>query len=153
MEGPCSASQILANLAVRSTITEDPLGSYRVTVKTCSGQGECDTACVVGVFRKHAAGQCTVGCDSLCFGCMACVAVCPAEGALGMALPQVVESMQKSKRKRNHVPAWAMAAGIALLFLGLVGFAKATGHWNSHVPSAVYRQLVPNANMAQHPMP
>ena len=76
MEGPRSASQILANLAVRSTITEDPLGSYRVTVKTCSGQGECVTACVVGVFRKNEAGQCTVGCDSLCFGCMACVAQC-----------------------------------------------------------------------------
>lgn len=88
-----------------------------------------------------------------CTGCMACVAVCPAEGALGMSLPQMLQLRTESKRKRNHVPAWAMAAGIALLFLGLVGFAKATGHWNSPIPNAVYQQLVPNASLAQHPMP
>ena len=66
-----------------------------------------------------------------------------------MTLPQMLES----QRRKNRLPAWAMAAGIALLFLGLVGFAKATGHWNSHVPNAVYQQLVPHANAASHPMP
>jgi len=84
-----------------------------------------------------------------CTGCLECVAVCPVEGALAMTLPQMLES----KRRKNRLPAWAMAAGIALLFLGLVGFAKATGHWNSHVPNAVYQQLVPHANAASHPMP
>jgi len=88
-----------------------------------------------------------------CTGCMACVAICPADGALRMSLPQTLESMLESKRKRNGMPAWAMAAGIALLFLGLVGFAKATGHWNTHVSSADYQRLVPHANLAQHPMP
>ncbi len=84
-----------------------------------------------------------------CTGCMACIAVCPADGALEMSMPK----MLASKRKKNGLPAWAMAAGIALLFLGLVGFARATGHWNSHIPVAVYRQLVPHADLAQHPMP
>jgi len=88
-----------------------------------------------------------------CTGCMACVAVCPAEGALGLSLPQRLESMLESKRKRNGMPAWAVATGIALLFLGLVGFAKATGHWNTPVSNAVYQELVPHANQAQHPMP
>jgi polyferredoxin len=84
-----------------------------------------------------------------CTGCMACVAACPAEGALVMSLPQMLES----KRKRKGLPAWAMAAGIALLFLGLAGFAKFTGHWNSPVPNAVYQQLIPHANSVAHPMP
>ena len=51
------------------------------------------------------------------------------------------------------LPAWALAAGIALMFLGVAGFAKATGHWNSHVPDVVYERLVPNADQAAHLMP
>lgn len=85
-----------------------------------------------------------------CTGCMACVAVCPAEGALGMSLPRMLES--KKRERRNGMPGWAMAIGIALLFLGLVGFAKMTGHWNTRVPNAVYQELVPHANLATHPM-
>ena len=46
-----------------------------------------------------------------------------------------------------------MAAGIALLFLGIVGFAKAAGHWSSDVPTTIYKQLVPHANETRHPMP
>jgi polyferredoxin len=84
-----------------------------------------------------------------CTGCMACVAVCPVEGALAMSLPKMLES----KKKKNGLPGWAMAAGIALLFLGSVGFAKVTGHWNTPVSDAVYRRLVPHANLAHHPMP
>ncbi|HXH48551.1 MAG TPA: 4Fe-4S binding protein [Terriglobia bacterium] len=84
-----------------------------------------------------------------CTGCMACVAVCPAEGALVMSLPQMLES----KRKRKGLPGWAMAAGIALLFLGLAGFAKVTGHWNSPVPNSAYQQLIPHADSVAHPMP
>jgi polyferredoxin len=84
-----------------------------------------------------------------CTGCLACVAVCPAEGALVMSLPQMLES----KRKTKGLPAWAMAAGIALLFLGLAGFAKVTGHWNSPVPNSTYHQLIPHADAVAHPMP
>ena len=53
----------------------------------------------------------------------------------------------------GKMPAWAMAAGVAALFIGITGFAKATAHWNTPLPDAVYRQLVPHANDAQHPMP
>jgi polyferredoxin len=84
-----------------------------------------------------------------CTGCMACVAVCPVQGALAMSIPRTLES----KRKKNGLPGWAMAAGIALLFLGVVGFAKATGHWSTPISKVVYRQLVPHANLAHHPMP
>jgi polyferredoxin len=81
-----------------------------------------------------------------CTGCLECVAVCPAEGALQLALPKV------GKRTRR-VPAWAMAAGLAVLFFGIVGYAKAVGLWNSPIPNAVYQQLVPHAGEARHPMP
>jgi polyferredoxin len=81
-----------------------------------------------------------------CTGCLECVAICPVEGALHLALPQ----LSKSPRR---VPYWAMAAGIVLLFVGVVGFTKAIGVWESQVPSAGYRQLVPRASQGRHPMP
>jgi polyferredoxin len=107
-------------------------------------------------------GKCAKACPSLlpvdklvkiqsveCTGCLECVAVCPAENALGMNLP----AMLRANKQRLGLPTWALAAGIALMFLGVAGFAKATGHWNSPVPDAVYQRLVPNADEAAHPMP
>jgi len=83
-----------------------------------------------------------------CTGCLECVAVCPAQDALAMSLPALA-----TKTKRIAMPAWAIAAAIAMLFLGMAGFAKATGHWESAIPAAVYERLVPNADQAAHPMP
>jgi hypothetical protein len=51
------------------------------------------------------------------------------------------------------MPAWAMAAGIAALFLGIVGFAKTKGYWNTNVSRSTYLELVPLADQAAHPMP
>ncbi len=81
-----------------------------------------------------------------CTGCLECVAVCPSEGALQLALPRSTHAP-----KDGRVPAWAMAAGIAVLFFGIVGYAKTCGYWNGEVPDYVYRQLVPQANDAGHP--
>lgn len=80
-----------------------------------------------------------------CTGCLECVAVCPAEGALQMSLPRIA--------RRRRVPAWGVAAGLAALFFGIVGYAKVAGVWSSTVAPAVYRQLVPHASEARHPMP
>ena len=85
-----------------------------------------------------------------CTGCLECVAVCPAEGALQMALPQIMASRAP---KNAGLPAWALAAGVAALFLGIVGFAKTEGYWKSEIPRSVYQRLVPHANEASHPMP
>ena len=76
-----------------------------------------------------------------CTGCLECVAVCPAEGALLIGT------------KDGRMPTWAFAAGVAVVFFGIVGFAKVEGYWKSDVPSAVYQHLVPHANEASHPMP
>lgn len=75
-----------------------------------------------------------------CTACMECVAVCPASGALQLSLP----------RKRKLSPA-VVAAAIALLFFGLVGYAKLTSHWNTNIPRDAYMQLVPTANESSHP--
>jgi polyferredoxin len=83
-----------------------------------------------------------------CTGCLECVAVCPAQGALQMALPRFVAAPE-----RRPVRSWAFAAGVAVLLFGIVGFAKTEGYWKSDVPQAVYKQLVPHANEASHPMP
>jgi polyferredoxin len=75
-----------------------------------------------------------------CTGCMECVAACPAEGALLLAAPH-----------RRHVPAWAMAAGVAAIFLGICGYAHWTGHWQTELPGRLYFELVPRANEFTHP--
>jgi polyferredoxin len=81
-----------------------------------------------------------------CTGCLECVAVCPAEGALQISLPKWTRLASEVR-----IPAWAMAVAIAVLFLGIVGFAKSAGYWNGDVPDYVYQQLVPQANDINHP--
>lgn len=75
-----------------------------------------------------------------CTACMVCVAVCPAEGALHLALP-----------RRWTVPAWAVAASCAVIFFALYGYANYMGYWDTNVPHDVYLRLVPRANEFQHP--
>ncbi len=81
-----------------------------------------------------------------CTGCLECVAVCPAKDTLTVSVPLNV-------RKRRAIPAWCMAAGIAIVFLGVVGYAKVTGQWNTNLPKQVYLELVPNASAQEHPVP
>jgi polyferredoxin len=76
-----------------------------------------------------------------CLGCMECVAVCPAEGALAMTLTPT----------RRPVPAWAIGAGAAGIFLVFVLAAKLTGHWDSPITEQAYRELIPHAREFSHP--
>lgn len=75
-----------------------------------------------------------------CLGCMECVNVCPAEGALDM-----------KALGRKKVQPWMIAAGVAAIFFGLVGYARVSGHWHSNVPNSVYERLIPNADEFTHP--
>jgi polyferredoxin len=81
-----------------------------------------------------------------CTGCLECVAICPAQDALAMSVPAGL-------RKRRTIPAWGMAAGIAILFLGIADYARVTGQWNMKVPKQVYLDLVPKASEQEHPIP
>lgn len=76
-----------------------------------------------------------------CMACMECVAVCPAKDALG--LTTIVS--------RRRVSAWSVAAGITILFFGIIGWAHITGHWNSHIPRQTYLELVLHAQELHHP--
>jgi len=75
-----------------------------------------------------------------CTGCLQCIADCPAAGALIMEGP-----------RRKPVPAFAIAAGVAMLFLGICGYARWTGHWHTDLPVRVYQELIPHANEFTHP--
>lgn len=83
-----------------------------------------------------------------CMGCLPCVAVCPAENALALSLPQA----HPLGAGNSRMSARAVALGIALLFFGVVGYAKTAGFWKSQVPNGIYERLVPHAEEAQHPM-
>jgi polyferredoxin len=82
-----------------------------------------------------------------CNICFECVDACPEEGALQATLGIPI---LKSGRK-TPLSAVAIAAGIAIVFLGTVGMAKATGHWETTHPIEIYRQLIPNAQKISHP--
>jgi polyferredoxin len=75
-----------------------------------------------------------------CAACLECVASCPAEGALMLAAPG-----------RRRIPPWALAAGIAAVFLGVVAAARLTGHWETELPTELLFQLVPRASELSHP--
>jgi polyferredoxin len=76
-----------------------------------------------------------------CTGCIKCVRACPAEGALGMHFGHIL------------VPTWVVAVGIALVFGGVVGYAKASQHWRTHISPSFYQELIPAADQVSHPMP
>ena len=86
-----------------------------------------------------------------CTGCLECVAVCPAQETLVVSVFPHFPKAGKYGPPKRVVPAWAFAAGIAVIFFGLVGYAKLTKHWDTRVPQAVYFQLVPNASEQRHP--
>ncbi len=75
-----------------------------------------------------------------CLGCYQCVSDCPVDGALEMAFGS----------KTRVEPAW-IAAGIMVIFLGLILGARLTGHWHTDIPDEVYFELIPAADQFPHP--
>jgi hypothetical protein len=43
-----------------------------------------------------------------------------------------------------------VAAVLAIVFLGLIGAARITGHWQTNISRDIYMQLVPNAENFDH---
>jgi hypothetical protein len=82
---------------------------------------------------------------------MECIAVCPAENALQLAVPPKRQPVPIAARWRQRaLKPETIAAVLALVFLGLVGAARATGHWQTNVSNEIYMQLVPNAESFDH---
>lgn len=102
--------------------------------ETCIDCAKCARACPsrlpVDVKRSIVSPECT--------GCMECVAACPVKDTLAM-----------SATRRRALPAWALAAGIAAVFLGLVGYARLTGNWHTEIDPRVYHLLLRGAPEAR----
>lgn len=86
-----------------------------------------------------------------CTACMECIAACPAQNALQFSLPPRRAAEIKDRWRNLVLTPMAVAIVLASLFFSFVGYAKATGHWNTNLPRAVYMELVPNANYLSHP--
>jgi ferredoxin len=86
-----------------------------------------------------------------CTACMACVASCPAENALQFALAPRKTTTIRERWARRALGPLAVASILAYLFLGFVLYARATNHWQTTMPRAVYMHLVPRANQLTHP--
>jgi polyferredoxin len=101
-----------------------------------------------------------------CTGCLSCIAACPAENALNFALPPhhtptrplsadaspAAQSLALSNARWHHriLQPRTVVVVLAILFFGLVGLARATNHWQTHLPRALYQQLVPHADDYKH---
>jgi polyferredoxin len=86
-----------------------------------------------------------------CAACMECISVCPAENALQFSLPPRRGGKGKDRWRNLVLTPMAVAIVLACVFFGFVGYAKATGHWNTNLPRSLYLELVPNANHLSHP--
>lgn len=118
----------------------------RRDAEACIDCGKCARACPAGLQVDRLVQIRTAECTA----CMECVAACPAEHALQFALPPR-KSADATKRWKARVagPA-ATAAAIALVFVSTVTIAKVTGHWQTHLPQAMYMELVTHANEWTH---
>jgi len=106
-----------------------PLRIFRQTAP-CTGCGRCSQVCPAQIPVAEKTVVRTVECT----GCLTCVSNCPEP-----------EALQISVWKRP-LPAWGFALLVVLLFSGGVMLGKATGHWQTNLTPAGYRQLVPLAD-------
>ncbi len=103
---------------------------------SCIDCGACHRACPA----KLRVDQLVTIRSAECTACLECVASCPVEDTLALSLPG-----------KRRIAGWQLAVGIALIFFGVVGLAKLTGHWNSIIPESVYGELIPHAREFTHP--
>lgn len=117
----------------------------RRDAQACIDCGKCNKACPSGLKVDALVQLRSVECT----GCMECVAVCPAEGALQFALPPH-RTADASRWRHRMVQPWMVVTVLAVVFFGLIGVARATGHWQTHIPLDAYMQLVPHADEYGH---
>lgn len=116
--------------------------------ESCLDCGKCRRACPSGLKVDQLIQVRSVECTA----CMACVASCPVENALQLALPPANAHTANARWRGRVLTPRTMAVLLAVIFLGVVLYARMTGHWQTHVPRAVYMQLVPHADEVSHPM-
>jgi len=120
----------------------------RRDAEACIDCGKCSRVCPSGLkidkLVQIRSAECTA--------CMACVAACPVENALQLALPSRKAETAAERWRGLAARPRVVAAILALIFFGVVLLARMTGHWQTDVPRDVYMQLVPHAGEVSHPM-
>lgn len=120
----------------------------RRDAEACIDCGKCSKACPshlrVDQLVQIRSAECTA--------CMACVASCPVESALQLALPPRKAAEPVERWRGQAVRPRTAVAVLAIIFAGVILFARISGHWQTHVPDHVYQMLVPNADAVSHPM-
>jgi polyferredoxin len=126
----------------------------RRDAEVCIDCGKCNKACPSGLPVDRLLQIRSVECTS----CMECVAVCPAENALQLSLPPRRYNNRAESERSASAARWRyraldprlVAAILAIIFFGLIGMARATEHWQTHVSRDMYMQLVPHADEYGH---
>jgi polyferredoxin len=106
--------------------------------EACIDCAKCARACPAGLPVDTALSIRSAECTA----CLSCVAICPAAGALDLKI---------GLRRHGAVPPWALAVAIAILFLGIVGYAQWAGYWHTDLPDAIYFDIIPRAGEFAHP--
>ena len=126
----------------------------RRDAQACIDCGKCNKAC-----PSHLPVDKLVQIRSVeCTGCMECIAVCPAESALQFSLPPRAQQLVDGQAPQTSASRWQrrtirprlVAAVLGIVFFGLIGIARATGHWQTDISREVYMRLVPNAESFDH---
>jgi polyferredoxin len=120
----------------------------RRDTQACIDCGKCSKACPSSLKVDELVQIRSVECTA----CMACVASCPVENALQLALPAAKAPDAAARWRGRAVNPRAVAAVLAVIFFGVVLLARMSWHWQTVVPRAVYMQLVPHADAVSHPM-
>lgn len=125
---PYGALLGLASLASPFKVSRD--GANCTGCERCSAS--CPSALAVHSRLKVSSPECT--------GCLTCVAHCPGQNVL---------AMQPLFWKRP-LPVWVFPAVLLLIFTGTIALGMVSGHWQSSLTPADYRQLIPRVPYLNH---
>ena len=108
-----------------------PMAVRRDTT-SCVNCGRCTRACPQGI-AVHLKQRVNL---PECTGCMECVSACPKQHCLSAGF-----GWNRSHPKRRSIPWWGMAALTVLTLAGFYLWARASGHWQTIIPTEMVRML------------